>query len=221
MKQAYAYLRVSGLAQVDGLGFDRQLAAIQEYASKNDIEIVKVYREEGVTGKSELDNRPALKELITDLLGNGVRLVLIEKLDRLARMLIVQETILQDLTRRGIEMISVNEPDACSDDPTRTLIRQILGAFFQYERTMIVSKLADARRRIRASKGKCEGRSAFGTKLGENEVLATMLNLRSKGLTCIQIATSLTEIGAKSRYGRPWSSGTIAKILNRHSQLIK
>jgi hypothetical protein len=38
----------------------------------------------------------------------------------------------------------VAEPDLCSDDPSRKLIRQILGAFSEYEKTMIVLKLRGA-----------------------------------------------------------------------------
>ncbi len=215
MTSAFAYLRVSGLAQVDGMGFDRQLAAIQKYAGEHDIEIVGVYREEGVTGKSELDGRPALQALILDLLANGTRLVLVEKLDRLARALIVQETILQDLTRRGITMVSVSEPDLCSDDATRTLIRQILGAFFEYERKMIVSKLADARRRQRSKIGKCEGRHRFGVKPGEDTTLRLILDIASQGWTAEHIAARLNDKAIPTRYGKRWHSGTVSKILKR------
>jgi DNA invertase Pin-like site-specific DNA recombinase len=216
---AFAYLRVSGLAQVDGMGFDRQIAAIEKYASANSIEIVKVYREEGITGKSELDGRPALQALIVDLLSNGVRTVLIENLGRLARALIVQETILQDLTRRGLRLISVTEPDACSDDPTRTMIRQILGAFFEYERKMIVSKLADARRRTKSKIGRCEGRKPFGEGSGREEknTLLIIVALAKSGQRSDEIADYLTKIAAPTRYGGRWHSGTVSKILNRHT----
>src|SRR5512146_2544355 len=149
MTPCFVYLRVSGLAQVEGEGFPRQLSACEDYARRNDLNIVKVFREEGITGKSELDNRPALREMLAELMADGVKVVLVEKLDRLARKLIVQETILQDFQRRGFQVFSTTENDVTDDDPTRTLIRQILGAFFEYERAMIVSKLADARRRVK------------------------------------------------------------------------
>jgi DNA invertase Pin-like site-specific DNA recombinase len=41
------------------------------------------------------------------------KIVIIEKLDCLARDLMVQETILSDLMRQGFEVISVCEPDLC------------------------------------------------------------------------------------------------------------
>ena len=92
-----------------GDGFPRQLKAIREYAKGHDIRIVKIYREEGVSGTKELENRPALLEMMQALHGNGVKLVLIEKLDRLARDLMIQETIIGDLRKYGFELVSVAE----------------------------------------------------------------------------------------------------------------
>lgn len=89
----FAYLRVSGAGQVEGDGFERQLAAVCNYAQANGIKVARIFREEGVSGKKDLANRPALQELVTALHSNGVRLVLIEKLDRLARDLMVHNAI--------------------------------------------------------------------------------------------------------------------------------
>jgi DNA invertase Pin-like site-specific DNA recombinase len=66
--------------------------------------------------------------MMTALHSNGTRLVLIEKLDRLARDLMVQETIIGDLRKNGFELISVAEPDLLQDDPSWRLMRQIFGA---------------------------------------------------------------------------------------------
>ena len=162
MKRAFAYLRVSGKGQLDGDGFSRQLLAIKKHAAVHGIRIVRIFREEGVSGTKDLENRPALQDLLVALHGNGTKLVLIEKLDRLARDLMIQEAIIADMKRNGFEIVSVAEPDLCSDDPSRTLMRQILGAFAQYERAMIVQKLRGARQRMRAKNWRhCEGRKAI------------------------------------------------------------
>ena len=115
-KKAFAYLRVSGKGQVEGDGFPRQLEAVRKYAAANDIKIVKIYREEGVSGKTEWENRPAFAEMMAAMLSDGTRAVLVERLDRVARDLMVQESIISDFKRKGLEVISVNEPDLCSDD---------------------------------------------------------------------------------------------------------
>lgn len=59
--KAFAYLRVSGRGRVDGDGFTRQLTAIKKYAAANKIKIVRVFREEGVSGTWE--DRPAFSEM--------------------------------------------------------------------------------------------------------------------------------------------------------------
>src|SRR5664279_2085826 len=99
MTKAHAYLRVSGKGQVDGDGFPRQLKAIRDHAASHDFKIVNVYREEGVSGSKESADRPAWSELMTALHSNGVRVVIIEKLDRLVRDLMVQENIIADLRK--------------------------------------------------------------------------------------------------------------------------
>ncbi len=215
MTNAFSYLRVSGLSQVDGDGFPRQLSACEKYAAKNGLQIIASYRDEGVTGKSDLDNRPALRECIAALLANGTRTLLIEKLDRLARDLMVQEAIVQDLQRKGITLISVAEPDLCSSDPTRTLMRQILGAFFQYERTMIVGKLKAARDRIRAERGKCDGRKSFGERPEEEKSLGLIINLSQQGMKAAEIAGNLNAEGIPTRSGVIWRPNVVAKILAR------
>src|ERR1043166_1687677 len=100
---------------------------------------------------------------MTALHADGVRLVLIEKLDRLARDLMVQETIIGDLRKHGFDLISLAEPDLLQDAPPRKLMRQIMGAVSEYEKTMIVLKLRGARQRMKAKTGHCEGAKPFGS----------------------------------------------------------
>ena len=212
--KAYAYLRVSGKGQIEGDGFTRQLGAIKSYAAANGIKIVEVYREEGVTGTTESMNRPAWVEMIGCILADGVKTVLIEKLDRLARDLMVQEHIIRDLRERGITLISAAEPDLCSDDPTRKLLRQIMGAIAEYDKSMIVLKLRGARQRIRARGERCEGRKPYGAYSGESRVLARMRELRDAGMGFDRIAEALNAEGPKPRIGQRWWGKTINNILS-------
>jgi DNA invertase Pin-like site-specific DNA recombinase len=92
--KAFSYLRVSSRGQIDGDGFPRQRQAIASAASRLGIEIIKEYSEEGVTGEAEWANRPAFAAMITDILANGVRTIVVENLTRLARAYVVQESAL-------------------------------------------------------------------------------------------------------------------------------
>lgn len=214
---AYAYLRVSGKGQVDGDGFSRQLNAIAQYADGHGLKVKRVFREEGISGTKELDNRPALLDLLAAIGSSDVRVVLIEKLDRLARDLMVQETIIGDLRKRGIELVSVAEPDLCSDDPSRKLVRQIFGAIAEYEKAMIVLKLRGARQRIKARTGRCEGMKAYGESRDEKRVVDRILALRMAGMALDRIAETLNAEGAKPKYGAKWYGSSVSNILKRNA----
>jgi DNA invertase Pin-like site-specific DNA recombinase len=202
---------------VEGDGFTRQLKAIREYAAAHDIKIVRAYRDEGVSGTKDLENRPAFVEMMTALHANGAKLVLVEKLDRLARDLMIQETIIGDLRKNGFNLISVLEPDLLQDDPSRKLMRQIFGAIAEYEKTMIVLKLRGARARARAKHGRCEGRKPFGYFEGEADTLARIKSLRAEGLGFDRIAARLNQERIATRTGRQWHGLVVNRILSRPS----
>jgi len=214
--KAFCYLRVSGQGQISGDGFNRQLIACQKYAIANGYEIVEVFREEGVSGTKELDDRPALSLLFAALEENSVKTIIIEKLDRLARDLMVSETIIADMKKSGYTLISTMEPDLCSEDPSRELVRQIFAAISQYDKKMIVLKLRGARQRKKLKTGKGEGRHAYGEKPGEADILNRILELSKNGMSCRKIAKTLNESQAPTREGGPWNSSTVAKIAARN-----
>lgn len=213
MKKAFAYLRVSGKGQIQGDGFTRQLSAIKKYAAANGVNVVRVFREEGVSGATDWESRPAFSEMMGLLLSNGVRTVLVERLDRVARDLLVQESVIGDFQRKGLTLISVSEPDLLSNDPSRVLMRQMLGAFFQYEKTLLVAKLRGARQRIKATTGRCEGRKPYGFGAGEAAIVERIKELRRSGTAVAKIATVLNTHGVKPRAGARWYPTSVYRVL--------
>ncbi len=217
-KAAFAYLRVSGRGQVDGDGFPRQLNAIEMYAAANGLKVKRVFREEGISGAKELENRPALQELLAAIASTDLAVVIIEKLDRLARDLMVQETIIGDLRKRGIELVSVAEPDLCSDDPSRKLVRQIFGAISEYDKAMIVLKLRGARQRMKARTGRCEGSKPFGVSRDHRPVIDRILSLRASGMAVDTIAETLNAEGLKSKKGGRWYGSSVRNVILRETR---
>lgn len=204
---------------MDGDGFTRQLTAIKKYAAANDIKVVRIFREEGVSGCTDWESRPAFSEMMGLLLSNGVRTVLVERLDRVARDLLVQESVIGDFQRKNLTLVSVSEPDLLSDDPSRVLMRQMLGAFFQYEKTLLVAKLRGARQRIRSGTGRCEGRKPYGTKPGEQAIVERIKQLRGDGMAVDKIAAVLNTEALMPRAGARWYPTTIYRILKASSAL--
>jgi site-specific DNA recombinase len=213
MLKAFAYLRVSGKGQVRGDGFARQWHAIRTYSEANDVKIVQVFREEGVSGTKESIDRPAWSAMMAAVLGNGVRTIVIEKLDRLARDLMVQEVTIANLAKSAITLVSVAEPDLMANDPTRILMRQFMGAVAQYDKSQIVLKLRAARIRKRVAEGRCEGRKPFGRDESEQFAIQRMEELRASGLSFERIATRLNAEGVRTRTGKQWHGIVVNRIL--------
>jgi len=211
--KCFAYCRVSGASQVGGDGFERQGISILKHAEANGLEVVAWFEEGGVSGKTEWESRPAWVKMMESL--NGVRTIIIERLDRLARDLMVQEHILADLKRRDITLISAAEPDLGSEDPTRVLLRQIMGAVGQYDRTMIVLKLRGARERKKRDTGRCEGRKPFGYYPGEQHALKRIAELAAKPVSKAQITRTLNEEGIPTRDGNQWKTMVVGRIVDR------
>ncbi len=216
---AFSYLRVSGKGQVDGDGFTRQETAITDYACKNGIEIVNIFREEGVSGT--LTDRPTLAKMLLSLDENDsdVKTILIERVDRLARDLMVQEAIISDLQSRGFNLISVHEgADLLSDDPTRKLVRQVLGAIAEYDKQMTVLKLKSARDRKRLRDGKCEGRKGYSEIAPE--IIEEIKRLRrkpkgKKAMSFNRIAEVINEKGFLSATGKPFTGNNVSTLYHR------
>ena len=214
--QAVSYLRVSSVGQVSGDGFPRQREAIQTYAERNGIQIVGEFRDEGVSGTVDHGEREGFKALLERIAGNCVRLVLIERPDRLARDLLVQETLLASLIRLGVRVIDSSGTDLTDEsDPSRVLIRQVLGAVAQHDRACLVAKLRAARQRQRVATGRCEGRKPFGTKVGEDRGLDRIKQLKGQGCSLRVIAHTLNAEGIPTRGGKAWSFGTVARLASR------
>lgn len=153
--------------------------------------------------------------------------MLVERADRLARDLMVSEVILGQFRELGVAVVAADsgtDLTAGDDDPTRVLIRQVLGAVAQFEKSVIVAKLRAARLRKRRATGRCEGRKPFGARPGEPETLALIRRLRRKPrggerLSYDAIAARLNADGVATRTGRPWAGATVYGIVQRLGKL--
>jgi DNA invertase Pin-like site-specific DNA recombinase len=104
------------------------------------------------------------------------------------------------------------------NDPTRKLMRQMLGAVSEYDKNQIVLKLRGARMRKRAAEGRCEGRKPFGRDAEEQKALVRMRALRGDGLSFDKIAERLNEEGAPTRTGKRWHVVVVNRILTGKKQ---
>lgn len=215
--KVFGYTRVSSKGQVDGDGPIRQEQAIRDYAAAHDMVVERVFVEEGVSG--DTDKRPALAEMLVSLEqnGHGVATVVIERVDRIARDLMVQEVIIGDLRKLGVRLVSAVEgDDLLSGDPTRTLIRQLLGAVAQYDKAMLVLKLRVARERRKAATGKCEGRKGY--REARPELMAKVDGMREKGMPYRVVAGVLNAAEEWTMAGGRWTAHSLRMVVARNSK---
>ncbi len=106
-----------------------------------------------------------------------------------------------------------------ASDPTRVLMRQLMGAVAQYDKSQIVAKLRGARMRMKAKEGRCEGRKPFGYYDGEREALERMETLRSEGMGFDRLAVKLNEEGVPTRTGKSWHGVVVNRILTGKNQM--
>lgn len=218
-EQCVSYMRCSGDGQILGDTWERQREVILKFASANSHDLISEFRDEGVTGKMELENRAGLSACMQLIQANNIQLVLVESSDRLARDMIVAEVIVREFQKIGVRVVAASGGiDLTAGDdlnPTAKLIRQILAAIAEFDRCVTVLKLRGARERLRTKNGKCEGRISFGKKPSEAQTLEQMIAWRATGATCQKIADDLNTCRYKSRSGKKWHRSSVAKILSR------
>lgn len=222
MKEVFGYIRVSGKSQVDGDGFERQRAAITTFCESRGWLVKRFFQEEAVSGTVEGMDRPAFSEML-GLCGDQLPVtIVVERADRLARDLIVGELILAECKKAGVEVFSSDTGEEmvnANSDPTKVLIRQILGALAQWEKSALVKKMRVARERIRAKTGRCEGAKPYEILNPADAplVLSWIADARQRGDSFHAITRQLN-LGTNFRppNGGKWQSSTVHKLYTRH-----
>ena len=209
-KPAFAYLRTSSAnnAGPDKDSDKRQRAAIAAFAKSHGFEIVDEFYDAAVSGADPIAERPGFKAMLDRTAGNGVRTIIVESPDRFARDLTVQLTGHDFLKSLEVELIPATAPDFFTEDtPTAVLVRQVLGAIAQFEKTSLVAKLKAARERS----GHLGGRKSYAESRPETVELAKQL--RRDGHTFREIPGELAALGHLTSRGKPYAVSAIQSML--------
>lgn len=142
----YGYARVSSRSQEDGFGLEVQRAKLRDAGAERVFEDV-------FTGTTM--DRPAWDELC-GLLAAGDTLV-VAKLDRIARTAAGGCAAVRDLVERGISVRVLNM-GLVEDTPVGRMMLTVMFAMAEFERDMIVERLADGKAEARQRDGYREGR---------------------------------------------------------------
>jgi DNA invertase Pin-like site-specific DNA recombinase len=214
MVEAVGYLRTSSSTNAgpDKDSDKRQRAAIAAFAKAHGYTIVAEFYDAAVSGADPIAERPGFKAMLDRIAGNGVRCIIVESPDRFARDLTVQLTGHDFLKSLGIVLIPATAPDFFTEDtPTAVLVRQVLGAIAQFEKTSLVAKLKAARDRKKAATGKCGGRKSYGET--RPEVVAVAKELKAGGMSLRRISTELAARGHVTSNGNPYVASAVQAMV--------
>ena len=120
-KQVVIYLRLS---EEDGDGesmsISNQRKTLYEYASKNNMEIIEEYVDDGVSGY--LWSRPMFNRLKRDLNNNKVHTILVKDLSRIGRHNAKVQLFLENILEDGKRVIALLDPYDTLDERTHTTV---------------------------------------------------------------------------------------------------
>ena len=121
---------------------DRRVSTLEQSLDRQDLgECERVFEEKESAGSA---NRPALQDMLSFVRSGDE--VVVHSIDRLARNLIDLQSIIQELNDKGVTIRFLSESLSFSADEGcafQTLQLQMLGAFSQFERTMIRKRQAE------------------------------------------------------------------------------
>jgi len=128
---AIVYCRVSSDEQIDNYSLSSQEEACTKEAKRLGVNIVKVFREEGKSAKTA--NRPQLINLLAyaQKHKDTIHVLLVYRLDRLARQTSDYLAIRKKLFELGVEIKSTSEPTG--DKPTERFVETLLAATAQLD----------------------------------------------------------------------------------------
>lgn len=142
--RAALYARVSTTDQNP----DVQLGPLREYSQARGFEIAAEYVDHGVSGAKS--SRPQLDEMMNAARRRDVELIVIARLDRLARSVHHLVGVGKELETLGVDLV-VRDQNIDTSTPTGRLLFHTLGAIAEFERDLtrerIHAGLALARKR--------------------------------------------------------------------------
>lgn len=153
----------------------RRVSTIDHNLDRQDLGQTDRVFEEKVSGGSR--DRPALSELISYSREGDT--VVVHSIDRLARDLKDLQQIVHELNDKGVAVRFLKERlefDANTDDPISKLQLQMMGAFAEFERSLIRSRQAEG-----IAKAKAQGKFKGGKPRIDRDAVRKLLDAgRSK-----------------------------------------
>jgi DNA invertase Pin-like site-specific DNA recombinase len=152
MKRAVLYLRVSTIDQTTA----NQERELRQAAERAGWEVVKVYRDFGISGSKGRDKRPAFDALHKAAARREFDVVMAWSVDRLGRSLQDLVSFLNEIHAVGVDLF-LHQQGLDTTTPSGKAMFQMMGVFAEFERSMIAERVRAGMRRAK-DQGKHVGR---------------------------------------------------------------
>ena len=220
MKKAIGYIRVSTEQQADeGVSLAAQRAKITAWCALNDYELIAIYEDAGISGKT-VSKRPQLQAALSEM-KKGMALV-VYSLSRLARSTKNCIEIADELKATGSDLVSLTEKIDTSSAMGEFFFT-LIAALGQMERKVIGerTKAALAHKKANGEKyapvpfGYAEVNRRLEVVKHEADLIAEIFSKRASGETLQSIALALNEQGVIGKQGGKWYASSVSCILKR------
>jgi DNA invertase Pin-like site-specific DNA recombinase len=176
MKRAVLYLRVSTIDQTTA----NQERELREVAGRMGCEILRVYKDHGISGAKGRDKRPAFNALVRDAAHRKFDMVMAWSVDRLGRSLQDLVGFLSELHALHIDLF-LHQQGLDTNTPAGKAMFQMMGVFAEFERSMIQERVRAGLRRAK-DEGKQLGRPRIAPELEERILTALRAPNRTEGV---------------------------------------
>jgi site-specific DNA recombinase len=165
------YARVSTEEQRERQSIETQIDFARSWCKRENISLIDIYRDEGISGTIPFEDRPGGKHRLADARQKKFNIVLVYKVDRLGRADVVSHVALHHLETLGVGLRSLTEPFDTATPQGRFMF-SILVANSAMERENIRERSIAGTVRI-AREGKWPGGSSpYGYTIGPDGRLA-------------------------------------------------
>ncbi|MGE7913252.1 recombinase family protein [Lysinibacillus xylanilyticus] len=166
-KYAAIYARVSTTEQADeGYSIDEQIRVLREYCEQEGYVVFDEYVDRGISGKN-IKGRPAVQRLLQDADEKKFDLVLVWKMNRLARKSVDLMNMVETFNSKNIAFRSCTE-NYETETPAGKLQFQMMAAIAEYERNNIAENVKMGML-ARAKEGRWNGGHVLGYDVVEME----------------------------------------------------
>lgn len=215
MKTAVGYCRFSTDMQREE-SIMAQMRAIDEFAEREAIKVIKYYKDEGQSGTS--DNRDEFQLMMNEV--KGIDYVIVHKFDRFARNSFDHVMNERKLNNKGVKLVSVLEP--VGENPESILTKNLLIGMNEYF-SLNLSREVKKGHKENALQCKFNGGTPpLGYKIvngfyqideEEAKIVQMIFALRLQNYSYKAIAETLNGLGYKNKHGKEFNRNSFFDML--------